>query len=175
MLATKCHTQIDSPVGVVVLERDGDFLTGVYLPNHKGWSGPAGECRREDALLTAASRQVEEYFAGERTAFDVPVRLTGTPFQERVWQELTRIPYGVTISYGELARRVGQPTASRAVGAANGRNPISILVPCHRVVGSKGELTGYGGGMEAKRWLLEWEAMRRRETAGESLLVGLPG
>jgi len=152
-----CHTQLDSQVGVIVVQREGDFITGLYLPNHKWWSGPRGDVRRSDTLLAAASRQVEEYFAGERTMFDLPLKLSGTPFQERVWDELRRIPYGETISYGELARRVGQPTASRAVGAANGRNPISILVPCHRVVGSNGQLTGYGGGIDAKRWLLQWE------------------
>jgi methylated-DNA-[protein]-cysteine S-methyltransferase len=107
--------------------------------------------------------QLAEYFAGERREFDVPMQLAGTAFQRRVWEELVRIPYGTTITYAELARRVGRPTAVRAVGAANGRNPISILVPCHRVIGADGKLTGYGGGVERKQWLLELERGPRDE------------
>ena len=102
-------------------------------------------------------RQLEEYFAGERDEFDLPVGAPGTPFQQRVWDELARIPYGQTISYAELASRIGRPTAVRAAGAANGANPVSIVIPCHRVIGSGGALTGYSGGLEAKRFLLELE------------------
>lgn len=109
-------------------------------------------------MFVEVRRQLEEYFAGERREFDVPVKLGGTEFQGRVWEELTRIPFGKTISYVELARRVGQPTASRAVGSANGRNPVSIIVPCHRVVGADGKLTGYGGGVERKEWLIGMES-----------------
>jgi methylated-DNA-[protein]-cysteine S-methyltransferase len=101
------------------------------------------------------------YFAGELTEFDLPMKMIGTEFQKTVWRELLNIPFGVTISYGELADRVGNPNASRAVGAANGRNPISIIVPCHRVIGSNGKLTGYGGGLERKEWLLAHESKRR--------------
>ncbi len=108
-------------------------------------------------MIAAVRDQLAEYFAGERTEFDIPLKLAGTPFQNRVWQELARIPFGVTISYGELARRVGQPTASRAVGSANGKNPISIIVPCHRVIATSGNLTGYGGGLPNKQWLLQHE------------------
>ncbi len=106
--------------------------------------------------------QLDEYFAGERTEFDVTLRLEGTEFQRRVWAGLLEIPYGETISYGELATRIGQPTASRAVGLANGRNPVGIIVPCHRVIGSTGALTGYGGGLDRKRALLDLERSRRQ-------------
>jgi len=109
-------------------------------------------------VLRRAAAQLAEYFAGARRDFDVPLAPRGTGFQQRVWRELAKIPYGQTRSYGELARSLGRPTASRAVGAANGRNPISILVPCHRVVAGTGALTGYAGGLAAKRWLLEHEA-----------------
>jgi methylated-DNA-[protein]-cysteine S-methyltransferase len=109
------------------------------------------------SLLDRVEAQLDEYFAGKRTTFDLPLEPRGTDFQLSVWELLRKIPYGVTTSYGELARRLGEPKASRAVGAANGANPIPIIVPCHRVVGSKGELTGFGGGIERKRWLLEHE------------------
>ena len=102
-------------------------------------------------------RQLEEYFAGERSSFDLPVAPAGTPFQQGVWAELQRIGYGTTITYAELAARIGRPTAIRAAGAANGANPVSIVIPCHRVIGSNGTLTGYGGGLEAKRFLLDLE------------------
>ena len=108
-------------------------------------------------VLDRVESQLNEYFAGKRTTFDLPLEPSGTDFQLNVWELLRKIPYGVTTSYGELARRLGDPQASRAVGAANGANPIPIIVPCHRVVGSKGELTGFGGGIERKRWLLEHE------------------
>ena len=113
--------------------------------------------KQSDAPFAAVREQLAEYFAGERQQFDVPLKLAGTPFQQRVWQELVRIPFGTTITYAQLAQRVGKPTASRAVGHANGRNPISIIVPCHRVIGANGKLTGYAGGVEKKQWLLEWE------------------
>lgn len=108
-------------------------------------------------MLDRAERQLMEYFDGTRTTFDLPLEPSGTEFQLRVWELLRRIPYGVTTSYGVLARKLGDPQKSRAVGAANGANPIPIIVPCHRVVGSNGELTGFGGGLERKRWLLEHE------------------
>jgi methylated-DNA-[protein]-cysteine S-methyltransferase len=111
------------------------------------------------APLAATVVQLNEYFNGGRREFDLPLYFEGTTFQRRVWQELTEIPYGETWSYGQLARRIGKPSASRAVGLANGRNPISILVPCHRVIGADGSLTGYGGGLERKRWLLAHEGL----------------
>jgi methylated-DNA-[protein]-cysteine S-methyltransferase len=153
-----CYLQ--SPIGRLMLTSDGTALTGLYMePSRKtqstdGWI--------EDAAvppLAAALLQLNEYFAGTRREFDLPLRLRGTEFQKRVWHELTEIPYGQTWSYGELAKRINNPSASRAVGLANGRNPISILVPCHRVIGADGSLTGYGGGLERKRWLLAHEGL----------------
>jgi len=151
---------LESPIGRLLLTSDGTALTGLYMePSHKvkstgGWT--------EDvtvAPLAATVRQLTEYFAGTRREFDLPLRLQGTTFQTRVWRELTEIPYGQTWSYGQLAKRIDKPSASRAVGLANGRNPISILVPCHRVIGADGSLTGYGGGIERKRWLLVHEGL----------------
>jgi methylated-DNA-[protein]-cysteine S-methyltransferase len=151
-------TYLDSPIGRLLLTSDGSALTGLYMePSRKaqstdGWIEDAGV-----EPLPEVVRQLTEYFAGTRREFDLPLRLQGTTFQQRVWHELTKIPYGATWSYGELAKRISKPSASRAVGLANGRNPISILVPCHRVIGADGSLTGYGGGLERKRWLLAHE------------------
>jgi methylated-DNA-[protein]-cysteine S-methyltransferase len=152
---------LDTPIGQIVLEGDGDVLIGLRLPNAVG----AGRRDEESPILKEAATQLEEYFAAERTGFDLRMELDGTPFQREVWAELTRIPYGETISYGELARRLGQPAAVRAVGLANGRNPIAIVVPCHRVIGADGSLTGYGGGLERKAWLLDHEAAHRVSAA----------
>lgn len=157
---------LDTPIGRLVLECDGDVLIGVWLPNERRHG------RRDTGdgppVLKETATQLEEYFAGERTDFDLTMELDGTPFQQEVWAELARIPYGETISYGELARRVGSPKASRAVGLANGRNPVSIIVPCHRVIGSNGQLTGYGGGLERKTWLLDHEAAHRAGAASRA-------
>jgi methylated-DNA-[protein]-cysteine S-methyltransferase len=137
----------------------GDALTAIRLPSERqrddvgrepGWIEQAAPFRE-------AVRQLDEYFAGTRRRFDLPLAPAGTPFQQRVWQGLTEIPYGETISYAELARRIGRPAAVRAVGAANGRNPLAIVVPCHRVIGSDGRLVGYGGGLPVKAALLELE------------------
>jgi methylated-DNA-[protein]-cysteine S-methyltransferase len=152
-------TRFPSPVGELVLTASDTALTGVYFPTggpRADWledpgSGPAGE------VLGRARRQLTEYFAGTRTTFDLPLDPPGTPFEHRVWHLVRSIPYGSTTSYGELARRLGDPRATRAVGAANGKNPIPIIVPCHRVVGARGDLTGFGGGLDRKRWLLEHE------------------
>ena len=146
----------DAPIGRLVLEGDGEVLIGLWLPNER-------RHRRHDAddvppVLKETATQLEEYFAGERTEFDVPMELDGTPFQREVWAELARIPYGTTISYGELARCVGRPNGPRAVGQANGRNPIPIIVPCHRVLASNG-IGGYGGGLKVKRALLAVEGV----------------
>lgn len=154
---TTCYTLFDSPVGEIYIQGDGEFVTGLYMPRHKHWRGPDPAWRQADASFATVREQLAEYFAGERKQFDAPLRLAGTPFQQQVWRELTRIPFGQTISYAQLAQRIGRPTATRAVGHANGRNPISIIVPCHRVIGATGELTGYGGGLDKKEWLLEWE------------------
>jgi methylated-DNA-[protein]-cysteine S-methyltransferase len=113
---------------------------------------------RDDEAFAEIRDQLEEYFAGERTTFDIPMHLEGTAFQRTVWHELTQIPYGETISYGELAKRIGRPDRARAVGTANGQNPIAVIVPCHRVIGANGKLVGYGGGLDNKRRLLELES-----------------
>jgi methylated-DNA-[protein]-cysteine S-methyltransferase len=149
------YTTVASPLGELLLTAGDGTLTGLFMPAEKH-EPPAGAVR-DEAAFAAARRQLEQYFARERHAFDLPVAPPGTAFQQRVWGELQRIGYGETISYAELAARIGRPTAIRAAGAANGANPISILIPCHRVIGSDGSLTGYGGGLEAKRLLLELE------------------
>ncbi len=153
-------TYTESPIGRLLLTSDGTSLTGLFMePSRKAQScgGYAEDATVEP--LAATVRQLQEYFAGSRRMFDLPLSLQGTVFQQRVWRVLTEIPYGETWSYGQLARRIGNPNASRAVGLANGRNPISILVPCHRVIGADGSLTGYGGGMERKQWLLAHEGL----------------
>jgi methylated-DNA-[protein]-cysteine S-methyltransferase len=167
------YRYVDSPLGRILLVGDGPFVTGVYLEEHKRGREPeaAWQKSKGDDVLAVAAEQLTDYFAGRRRTFDVPIKLQGTPFQQQVWRELVQIPHGQTISYAELARRVGNPAASRAVGSANGRNPISIIVPCHRVIGADGKLTGYAGGVDKKRRLLEWE---RGAAAGETepLLAG---
>ncbi len=156
MTNTTATMPYESPVGRLVLECDGDVLIGVWLPNERRH----GRRDVDDVppVLKDAAAQLDEFFTGERRDFDVPMELDGTDFQLEVWSELTRIPYGETISYGELARRVGRPSAPRAVGQANGRNPIPIIVPCHRVVASNG-IGGYGGGLKLKRALLAVEGV----------------
>ena len=152
------YSTLSTPIGELVLTADPDgALTGLYLPNRPP---DTTDWVRDDDLLAPARRQLTEYFAGERTDFDLPLRPTGGSFQLRVWEALTHIAYGETASYGEIAREIGHPTAFRAVGAANGQNPIAIIVPCHRVIGSNGSLTGYGGGLPTKRALLDLEAGR---------------
>jgi len=155
------YTFVDSPIGRLLLQSDGVALTGLHM-DVAGWptqGAGTGTMDPDGGPLPLAARQLAEYFAGRRRDFDLPLRLEGTDFQRRVWQALQEIPYGATWSYGEQAKRIGNPNASRAVGLANGRNPISILVPCHRVIGANGSLTGYGGGVERKRWLLAHEGL----------------
>ncbi len=155
-LVSFCH--IDSPIGRLTLTSEGSLLTGLYmaspgkLPRTADWV-----MDNAAAPLPEAARQLCEYFAGERREFDLPLRMHGTDFQKRVWRELTKIPFGETWSYGQLARRLDNPSACRAVGLANGRNPIAIIVPCHRVIGADGSLTGFGGGLPRKQWLLAHE------------------
>ena len=142
--------QISSPVGpITIAERDG-AITHVLF-------GECGEAEERTELLSEAERQLNEYFAGARRAFDLPLRPGGTPFQKDVWNALAQIPYGETRSYADIARAVNRPKAFRAVGMANHNNPISIIIPCHRVIGADGSLTGYGGGMDKKRFLLALE------------------
>lgn len=148
---------MESPVGALRLLSDGEALVGVTMEDRAGGPRLDSADGRGDPLLEKARRELAEWFAGERTTFSLPLRPRGTPFQLEVWRALCEIPFGETRTYGEIAARLGRPSASRAVGAANGRNPIGIVVPCHRVIGADGTLTGYAGGMERKRWLLEHE------------------
>ncbi len=155
-------TTMRSPVGELVLIASGTGLRAVLWPGERPDRVLVARGGREsgaaaDRILAEAVRQLTEYFAGERREFDIPLDPVGTEFQHQAWQVLREIPYGTTISYGEQARRLGDPNKSRAVGAANGRNPISIIVPCHRVIGSTGKLTGFAAGVETKAWLLHHE------------------
>jgi methylated-DNA-[protein]-cysteine S-methyltransferase len=161
------YTIIDSPIGRLLLDTDGISLTGLYMetPDLPSRDAPGFRCDAHAGPLPEAARQLAEYFAGRRTVFDLPLAPHGTEFQRCVWQALLGIPYGATLSYGEQARRIGKPNASRAVGLANGRNPLSIVIPCHRVIGANGSLTGYGGGLPRKRWLLAHEGQRLGVTA----------
>jgi methylated-DNA-[protein]-cysteine S-methyltransferase len=152
------YTTHAAPVGELLLVGDGASLTGVYfnLGPHRG-TRVGTDWRRLAEPFAAVRRQLDAYFAGELRAFDLPLAPRGTAFQLAVWRELTTIGYGTTVSYGSIAQRLGDAGASRAVGLANGRNPISIIVPCHRVIGADGSLTGYGGGLDRKRFLLRLE------------------
>jgi methylated-DNA-[protein]-cysteine S-methyltransferase len=156
MMSVMQFRTMDSPVGPLTLAgKDGRLMhvrmaDQTYEPSHGGWE-------RDDTAFPDAVEQLEAYFAGERREFDVELELVGTNFQRRVWEALLTIPYGETRSYGQIADEIGSPGASRAVGLANGHNPIGIIVPCHRVIGANGSLTGYGGGLDRKRALLELE------------------
>ena len=161
-----------SPIGELVLTASDTALKGVFFPIRRNRSAPEAGWVEDDgrgpagALLARVRRQLTEYFEATRTSFDLPLDAAGSAFERRVWDLLRTVPYGATTSYGELARRLGDPRATRPVGAANGKNPIPIIVPCHRVVGARGELTGFGGGLDRKRWLLEHEgALLRLGTA----------
>jgi methylated-DNA-[protein]-cysteine S-methyltransferase len=160
----------ESPIGKLFLSADGEAVTGLYMdvPDMPLAASTDRSHQAIAAPLAAAAVQLEQYFAGVRRDFDLPLSLAGTPFQREVWHALTEIPYGETVSYGELARRIGNPRGSRAVGRANNRNPVSIVVPCHRVIGADGSLTGYGGGLERKRWLLAHEGMPQTQDGFES-------
>jgi methylated-DNA-[protein]-cysteine S-methyltransferase len=162
MVIATHFTMVDSPVGELVLTAHGAGLSGVYFERRAPvssaqWLSDNGTDGAASAALAMAREQLAAYFRGELTTFDLPLSAMGTPFQERVWRALREIEFGRSISYVDLARRIGAPSASRAVGAANGRNPIPIIVPCHRVIGASGALTGFGGGIERKRWLLDHE------------------
>jgi methylated-DNA-[protein]-cysteine S-methyltransferase len=152
------YDSVDSPIGELLLTGDGHALTGLWMQDAGRPRRPEAGWRRAPAAFAEAARQLHEYFARERTAFELALAPAGTPFQLRVWAALREIPYGQTTSYGELADRLGQPGAARAVGLANGRNPIAVIVPCHRVIGADGSLTGFGGGLGRKRALLDLES-----------------
>jgi methylated-DNA-[protein]-cysteine S-methyltransferase len=150
-----CH--VSTPVGELLLAGDGTSLRLVAFPRGPHPQKPEAGWERSEAPFRDALRQLNGYFAGKLRRFDLPLAPEGTAFQQTVWRALQTIPYGETLSYGGLARRIGRPSASRAVGAANGRNPIPIIIPCHRVIGAAGSLTGFGGGLSTKRKLLELE------------------
>jgi methylated-DNA-[protein]-cysteine S-methyltransferase len=152
---------VDSPIGPLTLLGRGGRLTNLVMDDQAHAVTPPPDSRRDDDAFAGVADQLAEYFAGDRRDFDLPLELEGTEFQRRVWAQLRAIPYGETISYGELARRVGNPRASRAVGLANGRNPVAVIVPCHRVIAADGGLGGYGGGSERKIHLLDLERNHR--------------
>ena len=151
------YTWLDSPVDDLLLTSNGQALTGVLFKTHQG-PAPEPTWQRNDAWFKDVKRQLRAYFAGDLQDFSLAVAPEGTRFQRRVWAALQTIPYGETRSYAEVARRIGHPGAARAVGAANGQNPIAVIIPCHRVIGADGTLTGFGGGLKRKRTLLELEA-----------------
>jgi methylated-DNA-[protein]-cysteine S-methyltransferase len=153
------YTVHPSPIGPLTLMACDGHLTHLVMQDQAHATDTPPGSRRDDACFAEVSSQLDEYFAGDRTAFHLPLRLGGTDFQRSVWTQLAAIPYGTTISYGELARRVGNPKASRAVGLANGRNPVAVIVPCHRVIAGDGSLGGYGGGLDRKTTLLHLEGV----------------
>jgi methylated-DNA-[protein]-cysteine S-methyltransferase len=166
------YSEIESPIGTILLRGTERGLTGLFMEKHR--HGPEEfqrlDWQRDGSRFAEARTQLADYFAGKLRDFTVPIDhegLGGTEFQRQVWAGLEAIPYGTTISYGELARRIDHPAAVRAVGLANGRNPLSIIVPCHRVIGASGKLTGYGGGMERKQWLLGLEKANCRSAISE--------
>jgi len=148
----------DSPVGELLLAGEAGRISLIAFPEEKLRRRPEPDWIYNEKPFAEARRQLAEYFDGKRREFDLPLKLSGTEFQLRVLEELQRIPYGETTSYGDIAKRIGRPKAMRAVGAANGRNPIPIVIPCHRVIGSSGDLTGFGGGLPTKQALLQLEA-----------------
>ena len=173
MNAPRRHIVSSTPIGDLTIVAGGDAITGVYFPGH--WTRPnarmfgARGAADSDPLLTAAARQIEEYLNGERVEFELPTGADGDDFQMRVWALLAEIPYGETVTYADLAERCGDRRLARDVGQAVGSNPLSMIVPCHRVVGKDGKLTGYAGGLERKRALLELEGAIRREPVASNL------
>ncbi|MEZ9232115.1 methylated-DNA--[protein]-cysteine S-methyltransferase [Vibrio amylolyticus] len=153
------YSHYQSPLGQLTLQANEKGLLGLWLPVYTTQPDDLGEKDESFPILKEAAVQLDEYFASERTEFQLPLAPQGTDFQQKVWHELCQIPYGESWSYKELAERLGKPTASRAVGMANGKNPISIIVPCHRVIGKSGKLTGYAGGLDAKKKLLKLEGI----------------
>jgi len=152
------YCYLETPIGELLLAGENDALSMIGFPKGSMRRDPESDWIYNEKPLAKARQQLQEYFAGNRKDFDLPLRLDGTEFQVKVLKALQKIPYGETVSYGEIAKRIGKPKAVRAVGAANGRNPIPIIVPCHRVIGSSGDLTGFGGGLDTKEALLRLEA-----------------
>lgn len=162
---------VKTPIGPLTLVGSETALVFVHLPTSE--DAPPAAPEGTSPLLERAATQLREYFAGERLEFDIPLAPNGTQFQRLVWDALLAIPFGVSCSYGELAKAIGRPAASRAVGAANGRNPIAIIIPCHRVIGANGTLTGYGGGLPTKQWLLAHEQkLAPARSTGQQRLFG---
>lgn len=161
------YKYINTSLGRLLLLSDGQALTGLYLPKHANLIKiePCWIENEHAEVFTATSQQLNEYFAGNRYSFELPLAPSGTIFQQSVWQALIEIPYGQTVSYSEMAMRIGRPSGPRAVGHANGRNPISIIIPCHRLIGKDGSLTGYGGGLDIKEALIEFERSVVRQGA----------
>lgn len=156
----RAKTQWKSPIGILAIEEDGEAITALYLDRSTDL------CERENnmqesALLREAKKQLQEYFAGKRKKFDLPIKPQGTDFQRKVWTALQTIPYGETCSYGELAAKIGKPKAARAVGGANNKNPILIIIPCHRVIGADGSMVGFACGLPAKEYLLALEQKKK--------------
>lgn len=168
---TMYYSEMESPLGPLLLTGNGAALASLYMHDQKHRPALPSSYQRDDRVFARVREQLRAYFAGELQNFDIPLAPSGTAFQEEVWQALRTIPYGAIETYGSLAARIGRPGASRAVGLANGRNPIGIIVPCHRVIGANGSLTGYGGGIDRKRWLLEHERRHAQVGQGELQLV----
>jgi len=169
-MTTIRYRRIDSPVGPLTVAASDAGLHAIEFPSNRHPVRRDRDWQEGDhPLLRRAESQLDEYFAGERQAFDLPLAPRGTPFQREVWFALASIPYGRTASYAQLAAQVDRPTATRAVGAANGRNPLPIVLPCHRVIGADGSLTGFGGGLPTKRFLLELDGALQREAAASDL------
>jgi methylated-DNA-[protein]-cysteine S-methyltransferase len=162
-------TTYESPIQELKLLSDGRSLIGLYMMSEKHVLQQQSDWVEDDSVapFSETKQQLNEYFAGTLIEFNLPIQLHGTAFQQKVWEVLKTIPYGVTMSYGELAKQLNQPNASRAVGLANGKNPVSIVVPCHRVIGANGKLTGYGGGIERKQWLLSHERLMQMKQAAK--------
>ncbi|HVX62078.1 MAG TPA: methylated-DNA--[protein]-cysteine S-methyltransferase [Pirellulales bacterium] len=157
MAETIYYAEAPSPLGELLLLSDGESLSGLYFAGHRRGPAPGADWRRDKGPFKQVEDELARYFAGESCEFNVRLAPRGSEFQREVWNELRRIPPGATLTYAQLAARIGRPKAVRAAGAANARNPISIIVPCHRVVGARGALTGYAGGLERKEWLLRHE------------------
>ncbi|SFI92342.1 methylated-DNA--[protein]-cysteine S-methyltransferase [Nitrosomonas sp. Nm34] len=160
------YTIMESPIDPLLLTSDGEHLTGLYMDVQNYLPHMKESWLYDPSLFEQAISQLKAYFAKELSDFELPLKATGTAFQEKVWQSLTTIPYGETISYKNIAERIQTPKAVRAVGLANGKNPISIIIPCHRVIGANGKLVGYGGGLPRKQWLLTHEAKQGELLAG---------
>ncbi len=158
--------RVASPLGTLLLLSDGKALTGLHMEGARFMPPSTEEWVPDPEPFTEPVRQLAAFWGGELEGFELPLRPRGTPFQLRIWERLREIPFGETITYGELARRVGTPQGARAAGGATGRNPIAVIIPCHRVVGSDGSLTGFGGGMERKKWLLAMERESRSRRSG---------